>query len=229
MKRIIIIAVLAYLVYYLYNKKNTGASATTKESGPDPYLIGKTPVNTVSVTKDWMSTLGLSNAKKVSKILINVKSIGGYNVGQSVKLFNSKLYPGIYTITKVHEQRESLLPSDSLPKWIILDTPYIADENDLVIVNVPSQAEPSLVDPVGTSNANIAALQAPVKSFLSNLSINGPWIIDTSDPAMHSRPLIIEERIPSSTGDTPYWMPNGEEMIYPRGLEFSIAAQYGNF
>ena len=54
MKRIIIIAVLAYLVYYLYNKKNTGAAAASK--GTENHLdviFGKlyAAIGTVAGTK----------------------------------------------------------------------------------------------------------------------------------------------------------------------------------
>lgn len=169
MKRIIIIAVLAYLVYYLYNKKNTGTPASKKGSENNLDMI--------------FGKLDSAIAKTVTD---------------------------------------------------------------------PSPAEPSLVDPVGTSNANIAALQVnPMKKYWdaenelrnSPAYINPiefkmpkkgiPFSLDTIsiDPLssrQYSNP-IIEERTPGLTGDTPYWMPNGQDMIYPRGLEFSIAAQYGNF
>jgi len=149
MKRIIIIAVLAYLVYYLYNKKNTVALVSKK--GPK----------------------------------------------NNLDLIFVELDSAVEAVT---------------PMKTVID---------------PSPAEPSLVDPVGTSNANIAALTGldldliKMKSqFKESLFRPENWT--------YANP-IIEERTPSSTGDTPYWMPNGEEMIYPRGLEYSIAAQYGNF
>ena len=122
MKRIIIIAVLAYLVYYLYNKKNAGASATTK------------------------------------------------GTGNNLDVISGKLYSAIGAVT---------------PTMTVTD---------------PSPAEISLVDPVGTSNANIAALQTPVI------------------PLMDRIVPIMEERVPYLTGDTPYWMPN-QEMIYPHGYD----------
>ena len=134
MKRIIIIAVLAYLVYYLYNKKNTGASATKKgtENNLD-MILGK-----------------LDTA--IAKTIID-----------------------------------------------------------------PSPAEISLVDPVGTSNANIAALQPQVTHFsISNLPAS--FFDFRPEDIRYAAPQIIEERTPGLTGDTPYWMPN-QEMIYPRGFD----------
>ena len=122
MKRIIIIAILAYLVYYLYNKKNTGAAAASK--GTENHL----------------------------------------------DVIFGKLYAAIGTVAGTKTTTD------------------------------PSPAEISLVDPVGTSNANIAALQTPVI------------------PLMDRIVPIIEERAPALTGDTPYWMPN-QEMIYPHGYD----------
>ena len=152
MKRIIIIAVLAYLVYYLYNKKNAGASASKK---------------------------GTENN------------------------LDMKLYTAIEAVT---------------------GTKKVTD---------PSPAEPSLVDPVGTSNANIVALQAQSKMWAQEGEIRrasseairiANEALIPHQPNLLDRLLerqasaIVEERTPALTGDTPYWMPN-QEMIYPHGFD----------
>lgn len=209
MKRIIIIAVLAYLVYYLYNKKNAVASATAKGSDQDPNLVGGNldstygPGNYLKVEKTIEEPfLTFANQIPLNKRLtLTAFNHAKFKKGDLVRLANSKLYPGTYMIEDVNVIMS--LVAGNFPDDIILNTPFIGEESGLVMVrqNATSQAEPSLVDPVGTSNANIAVLQTPVIQLMDRIV------------------PIIEERIPSLTGDTPYWMPN-QEMIYPRGLQF---------
>jgi len=211
MKRIIIIAVLAYLVYYL-NKKNTGATATTKGIGSDPNLVGGNLDSTygpgnyienVSISKEIVISFGAVSQLPRMRILAPSGNRAGFRRGEYVRFVNSKFYPDTYLIDEVNVIM-SEMPSN-FPDEIFMSAqhPYVGNESGLIMVrqNTASQAEPSLVDPVGTSNANIAALQTPVI------------------PLMDRIVPIIEERVPSLTGDTPYWMPN-QEMIQPRGLEF---------
>jgi hypothetical protein len=252
MKRIIIIAVLAYLVYYLYKQKNTGTSVTTKESDSDPNLFGGNldstygPGNYQRIAKTKEEPLEhLENQIRLKKRLVlelPYHKDHNFKVDESVRLLNSKLYPGSYKIREASGSfNNGYLVNGPL---ITLNTPYIGDESGLIMVrqNTTSQAEPSLVDPVGTSNANIAALQGERwedESVIRRASSEAIRIANEAliphQPNLLDRLLerqasaIVEERTPALTGDTPYWMPNGQDMIYPRGLEFSIAAQYGNF
>ena len=228
MKRIIIIAVLAYLVYYLYNKKNAGAAATMKEGGPDPNLVGGNldstygPGNYLKIekTNEELFAIFVNQIRLKKRLTLTAFNKGKFKEGDLVRLVNSKLYQGTYKIEEVNVIM-SQMPGN-YPDSIILNTPYLGDESGLIMVrqNTTSQAEPSLVDPVGTSNANIAALQPLVKKF-KGIDLSPIFLDLRPEDIRYAAPQIVEERTPALTGDTPYWMPNGEEMIYPRGLEYN--------